>query len=122
MVPVPPGDAAWASAELEKRLHVSPFMPMDQSYGWHFTPPGDRLRVHMENRTAGVRVFDATLDLERRPFTPRVLASVLARFPLMTLQVVLGIYWQALRLWFKSVPVHDHPTHRRTDGSAVIPR
>ncbi|MBL8996110.1 MAG: DUF1365 family protein [Gemmatimonadales bacterium] len=122
VVPVPPGDAAWASAELEKRLHVSPFMPMDQSYGWHFTPPGDRLRVHMENRTAGVRVFDATLDLERRPFTPRVLASVLARFPLMTLQVVLGIYWQALRLWFKSVPVHDHPTHRRTDGSAVIPR
>ncbi len=122
VMPVPPGDAAWASAEFEKRLHVSPFMPMGQTYDWHFTPPGDRLRVHMENRTAGEKVFDATLDLERRPFAPRILAAVLARFPLMTVQVVLGIYWQALRLWVKNVPVHDHPVHRRTDGSALIPR
>jgi DUF1365 family protein len=28
----------------------------------------------------------------------------------MTAQVVGGIHWQALRLWLKRVPVHDHPT------------
>lgn len=27
----------------------------------------------------------------------------------MTLQVVGAIHWQALRLWLKRNPVHDHP-------------
>jgi DUF1365 family protein len=32
---------------------------------------------------------------------------------MMTLRVIAGIHWQALRLWIKRVPVHDHPTTRR---------
>ena len=27
----------------------------------------------------------------------------------LTLQVIVGIHWQALRLWLKRVPVHTHP-------------
>lgn len=122
VMPVAAAGTTWKSAELTKAFHVSPFMPMDQAYAWHFTEPAERLHVHMENRTSGEKVFDATLDLERRPFAPRVLAGALARFPIMTVKVVLGIYWQALRLWLKSMPVYDHPKHRRTDGSAVITR
>ena len=37
------------------------------------------------------------------------LARVLWRYPLMTAQVVGAIHWQALRLWLKRNPVHDHP-------------
>ena len=29
----------------DKRIHVSPFMSMDQSYTWHFSEPGDRVYV-----------------------------------------------------------------------------
>ena len=28
----------------------------------------------------------------------------------MTLQVIVAIHWQALRLWMKGVPVQDHAT------------
>ena len=87
-------------------------MEMDIDYDWRLSDPGERLTVHIENHRGGAKLFDATLDLERREITGRSLAGVLARFPLMTLQVIVAIHWQALRLWLKKVPVQDHPDKR----------
>jgi DUF1365 family protein len=102
---------AW---RFRKRLHVSPFMAMQRDYAWRFTVPGDALRVHMDVIEGDARDFDATLVLERRPFDGTSLARVLLRYPLMTLQVVAAIHWQALRLWLRGNPVHDH---RGTEGT-----
>jgi DUF1365 family protein len=95
-----------------KAMHVSPFMPMDIEYDWRVSDPDDRLTVHIENHRDGAKLFDATLDLERRAISGRSLAGVLARFPLMTLRVLVAIHWQALKLWLKKVPIHDHPDKR----------
>jgi DUF1365 family protein len=92
-----------------KAFHVSPFLPMALQYDWRFSEPGARLSVHMRNLDGGAKVFDATLDLERREIGAASLAGALARFPLMTLQVVAAIYWQALRLWTRRTPFHAHP-------------
>ncbi len=98
-----------------KAFHVSPFLPLELGYDWRFTPPGERLVVHMEcldPRAADGVVLDATLTLARRPLDRRHLAGVLARFPVMTGEVVTRIYWQALRLWLKRAPIFDHPRNR----------
>lgn len=97
----------WA---FDKRFHVSPFLPMARQYNWSFTPPGEDLHVHMDVCDGERREFDASLDLARRPLDGANLARVLWRYPLMTAQVVAGIHWQALCLWLKRTPVHDHPS------------
>jgi DUF1365 family protein len=94
----------------DKQFHVSPFMPMDCEYRWRFTAPGDDLHVHMQVWRGGACQFDADLVMQRHPLTGRGLAGVLLRYPLMTLKVVVAIHWQALRLWLKRNPVHDHPS------------
>lgn len=93
-----------------KRFHVSPFLPMARDYAWRFTAPGDDLHVHMDVLRDGEREFDATLHLQRRPLDAASLRRLLWRHPLMTAQVIGAIHWQALRLWLKRTPVHDHPT------------
>jgi DUF1365 family protein len=95
-----------------KTFHVSPFMAMTREYQWRFTEPSDDLCVHMDVLRDGQREFDATLNLQRRPLNSASLARVLWRYPLMTAQVVGAIHWQALRLWLKRNPIHDHPALR----------
>jgi DUF1365 family protein len=103
----------------KKAFHVSPFMDMDLDYDWIFTPPGEKLSVHMESHERGVKLFDATLRLMRREITGPALARVLARYPWMTARVVAGIYWQAFRLWRKRCPFFAHPTKRGTDTRSL---
>jgi len=105
-----------------KKMHVSPFMSMDLDYDWIFSPPSESLVSHMNTLAAGQPFFDATLQLERRPWQARSLHRTLAAYPLMTLRVIAAIHWQALRLWLKKVSVFTHPRKlapRNQDQAAV---
>jgi uncharacterized protein len=104
-----------------KRFHVSPFMEMSLDYDWRFTQPAETLGVRMRNLKEGTQVFETTLALERREISGASLARALLKFPLMTIKVVVAIYWQALRLWLKGLPFHTHPKKlaRPVDGPAV---
>ena len=95
--------------QFSKDFHVSPFMDMDLQYDWHFTEPGGSLNVHMNILRGQEKLLDATLTLKRREIAPLRLVSALVRYPLMTIKVVLAIYWQALRLRLKGVKFYPHP-------------
>ncbi len=105
----------------QKAFHVSPFMPMAREYAWRFTTPGDELLVQMDVLHEGRREFDATLALKRRPLNGASLARVLWRYPLMTAQVFGGIHWQALRLWVKRNPIHEHPLSNEAECKKFFP-
>jgi uncharacterized protein len=95
-----------------KEFHVSPFIDMDSDYDWRFTDPGAGLTVHMENALPGGRFFDATLHARRRPVAAGPCASILIRFPLVTVKVLAAIYFEALRLRWKGAPFYEHPAKR----------
>lgn len=95
-------DAANGGA-LDKALHVSPFMPMEQSYVLRAPAPDQTLSVHVESTHGGERAFDVTLSLRRRPFA----AHAMLRAP--ALRTLALIYGHALGLWVKRVGYHPHP-------------
>ncbi len=90
--------------EFDKRLHVSPFMAMDQRYTWHMSVPGPTLSVHIASHEHGRPVFDATLALKRTPLSRVSLARVTPPGRVLAL-----IYGHALALRLKGVPVHPRP-------------
>ena len=97
-------------AELEKKLHVSPFWGMDHQYEWLFSEPDESLLVNMKNFKSKVKVFDATLTMKRKALTIKNLLISVLRFPFITLIVVYRIHWQALKLWVKKAPFFVHPS------------
>ena len=102
-----------------KEFHVSPFNPMQQNYHWIIQPPNSKhCSVHIGVHDRGnpdAKVFDATLSLKRREINQSNLSRVLFKTPSQTLHLVLGIYWQALRLLFKRTPLYKHPKKHPVD-------
>jgi len=96
--------------EFVKALHVSPFMEMDMQYKLRCNTPSEKLALHLENYQSSLKVFDATLALERHEATLRNRILVPLIYPFMTLRIFLGIHWQAVRLWSKRVPIVEHPS------------
>ncbi len=111
-----------ASGELtfDKRMHVSPFMPMDMSYQLHLRqPPDEAIVIRLDNYHAGQRVFSASLNLQLTALTTASLTGLLLRTPLMTMKIALTIYFEALRLKFKGLPYVPYPGRHKAKPSGV---
>ena len=78
---------------------------------------GPSSRADGANRESdGTLLFDAVLELQRRDLTWANRTRALVRHPFLTLQIVAGIYWQALRLRLLGAPFYPHPRSRENHG------
>jgi len=101
--PMPPLRAA-------KRMHVSPFYPLQGEYRFRFNSDFDRPRVSIDYYLGRELQLSTSIFGQARPLTPGSLFSALWRQPLLTLGVIGRIHWQALRLWLKGARFHARPT------------
>ena len=89
----------------DKEFKVSPFNPhRDQEYRWSISPPGDTISIRLGVHDERGHVFEASLALEKQPFSSASARRQMIRKPVMIAFIVAGIYWQALKLFIKGVP------------------
>lgn len=62
-------------------------------------------------------LMDATLAAERLPLTSRTLLVQGLKMPWMTLKVVAGIHWEALKLWLRGARYHPKPSPPNHESS-----
>lgn len=105
-----------------KAMYVSPFMPMDCIYDFDISPPSERVTIAISERDDEGKLLFASFSGRRFALSDAMLARALLAYPLMTLKVMAGIHWEALRLFLKGVPVHRHyPAARRVSSSQERP-
>ncbi|TNE80643.1 MAG: DUF1365 domain-containing protein [Gammaproteobacteria bacterium] len=114
---------SWVKQQTDKRMYVSPFMPMASRYRFRILPPhGEHLAVciHQEQTGDGdteMHKLFASFTGTKWPLTNGSLLSLFIRYPLMTLKVIGGIHWEALRLWSKRLKLQ--PRHEHQDAAAI---
>ena len=93
-----------------KLMYVSPFMPMDTAYGFRIKPPSDNVAVYIRQseQTSGdtvAPILNATFSGKKQVISDRSLIKVFMKYPLMTMKVMGGIHWEALKLWRKKLKI-----------------
>ncbi len=109
LLPVAPDQADTVRQDCAKRFHVSPFLGLDMRYGFKVLAPAARLSIAVTASDPQGIVLTAVHSAQRRALTDAALAGAFVSHPLLTVKVVGGILWEALRLWTKGVRVHPHP-------------
>jgi uncharacterized protein len=103
--PFAPGEESFATRE--KAFRVSPFNKVEGHYGLRASVPRDQVAIGVSLSTAEGPVLNAYFAGKRRPLSNRSLLKIFAVLPLMTVKVMVGIHWEALKLWLKGLKLQS---------------
>ena len=93
----------------QKAFHVSPFNPLDMQYKWSVMQPSEKLNLTLKC-VKDITHLDTGLNLTRVELNSKSVLRVLISIPSMAIKTVVGIYWQAIKLFIKRVPFYAHAT------------
>ena len=108
---IEPGDMSDAGVRQTRRklFHVSPFVGMDARYHFHVLPPGETVRLRINETEAGEPLLAASFGGSVAQLNSAALTACLLKIPLMTWKITAGIHWEALKLWLKGARFHRSP-------------
>lgn len=86
-----------------KYFYVSPFIDHDAEFDFSLALPGEKMNIRIDDYKNGERFFISTLTGEKRTLTGSRLLAYFFRFPFITLQIIILIHWNAMRLWLKKI-------------------
>ena len=119
VIPVEAEAGATIHQRCDKAFYVSPFLDMDMTYDFQVVPPAERIAVVVDGSKEGARVITASFAGDYRPFSDAVLLRAFLGHPLLSVAVVAGIHWEALKLWLKGVGLRVRPAPPITSATFV---
>ncbi|WP_193181398.1 DUF1365 domain-containing protein [Nisaea sediminum] len=102
-----PGNAILQSCD--KGFYVSPFIGMQSTYRFRLKDPGEKLSILIRQETPAGETLVATHTGRREELSDGTILRMAALYPLLTVKVVAGIHWEALKLWIKGAVFHERP-------------
>lgn len=103
----------------DKAFYVSPFMDMDLRYEFRVRPPTETLSIRIDTSDAEGMVLVARHVARKQELTDRALLRAFFAIPFLTLRVIGGIYWEALKIWLKRVRLRSRPAPPDREISVV---
>lgn len=111
--------------ERDKLFYVSPFVGPAMRYHFRLRPPTETVAIRILETDADGPILSATVNGRRRPATTATVLRLCASLPLVTAKVMLGIHFEALRLWFKGIRFYHRPNappDASSDGTFLSPK
>ena len=93
----------------EKCFHVSPLFDLVGRYHFTFDEPGDKFRVLLNETREGAPLIDTAMVGTAKPFSDAVILRQALAMPVQALKVLVGIHWQALKIWLRGARFHQKP-------------
>ncbi|MCL5048199.1 MAG: DUF1365 domain-containing protein [Firmicutes bacterium] len=106
---MPVGKEKTSGYTFDKKLHVSPYLPMDVIYKVIAGNPGKKLNLHFGLQKNENKIFDADLFLRFEELNKDTITKMLIKTPLPPMKTSLSIYWQALLLKARGAKWYRHP-------------
>lgn len=97
------------SQRCDKVFYVSPFIDMGATYHFKLAVPDRNAAITIDESDGDGPLLSASFTGNRRALGDRELIAAFARYPLMTVKIMAGIHWEALKLWRKKTPMFDRP-------------
>jgi len=85
-----------------KKFYVSPFIEMETDYNFRLTEPDDYLKVYIKQTDRKKdKILIACQTGHKQTMNTKQLAINFFTHPIMTFKIILGIHFEALKLWKK---------------------
>ncbi|MEQ1694211.1 MAG: DUF1365 family protein [Hyphomicrobiaceae bacterium] len=121
LIPTDESDFGTIQQTCAKRLYVSPFMDMNLRYVFKVRPPAERLAIGIDVSDDAGLLFIARHVADRVELTDTALLRAFVSLPLLTLRVVGGIHWEAVKIWLKGVHLRARPPPPEVPVSIIAP-
>ncbi|MDG1438827.1 MAG: DUF1365 domain-containing protein [Emcibacteraceae bacterium] len=104
----------------QKCFHVSPFFDSKGTYNFSLVLPDEKVAVTIDYKNAEQARLKACFSGSRAEFSDRVLLKLCLKMPFMTLKVMGGILYEAIKLKLKGLQVHPHSEPHKYQSTKAI--
>ncbi|MFT6180394.1 MAG: DUF1365 family protein [Akkermansiaceae bacterium] len=107
--------------KIAKEFYVSPFSDVRDSFDFKLGLPDETWTVNIDNLDQEGITLISAIQGKARPLTARRLLWFSLKYPLLSLKVIFGIHWQALKLWLHKAPYFPKATHTKSQRDVLRP-